>query len=84
MLYEPNTIDWRVGAIVIHDADAKRANMLMIVVKIQKNGLIQTKYLFPDGGKSTQKIWKNRKEHLHHPIRFGIVFPDKVDEKNAR
>lgn len=74
MLYEPNTIDWRVGAIVIHDADAKRASMLMIVVKIQKNGLIQTKYLFPTGGQRIQKIWKNGKEHLLDPKRFGICF----------
>ena len=83
MLYEPNTIDWRVGAFVIHDADAKRASMLMQVVKIQENGLIQTKYLFPTGGKSKQKIWKNGKEHLLDPKRFGIVLPDKVGEKNA-
>lgn len=84
MLYEPNTIDWRVGAIVIHDADAKRYWMLMQVVKIQKNGLIQTKYLFPDGGKSIHKIWKNGKEHLLDPKRFGIILPDKVGETNAR
>lgn len=31
MLYEPNTIDWRVGAFVIHDADAKRASINMNV-----------------------------------------------------
>lgn len=32
LIHAPNTMHWCVGNFVIHDADAKRADMLMIVI----------------------------------------------------
>ncbi len=71
MNYEPNTIDWKVGDEVIHDADRKCADMLMVVLKVQKNGLILTRYKYPD--RASNRRYKNEKFCLHDPARFGIV-----------
>lgn len=43
-----NTICWKVGDLVSHDADSKAKNMLMRVIRIQKNGMYVTKYAFPE------------------------------------
>lgn len=32
LIHAPNTRHWCVGDVVIHDADAKRADLLMIVI----------------------------------------------------
>lgn len=45
--YDKNEVDWPIGQIVIHDADAKERYMLMIVLAKRKNGEIGTRYLFP-------------------------------------
>ncbi len=45
--YPDNERGWQVGDAVIHKADAKQAFMLMTVVKIQKNGRMQTRYISP-------------------------------------
>jgi len=45
--YPDNTKDWEVGDIVIHKADAKKDWMLMVVVRVQKNGKIVTRYVMP-------------------------------------
>lgn len=71
MLYEPNTIDWKTGDVVIHDTDAKKKHMLMRVIKVQKNGLIVTKYITPPSYDKRNR-WKNDKKFLHDPARFGI------------
>ena len=48
MNYPENTKDWQVGDIVIHDFDAKKIGMLMVVVRIYKTtGLIGTRYIYP-------------------------------------
>ena len=77
MNYEPNEIDWKVGDIVIHDADSKREDMLMKVIdKCDKCKLITTVYLdFNKGyskkfGKSDE--YSNDKKFLHDPKRFKI------------
>ncbi len=70
MNYEPNIIDWAVGDLVIHDADAKTAEMLMRVVDIGlPDGRLKTEYANRGGNK---KCYRNRKEVLHDPARFGI------------
>jgi hypothetical protein len=39
MIHPPNTTPWRVGDIVIHDDDAKRVHMLMVVVGVSRAGV---------------------------------------------
>ena len=74
MNYEPNTVDWNKGDVVIHDADAKEEYMLMVVIGIKKNDLIKTKYLHREtvvkfGG---NPVYLNDKKYLHDPKIFGI------------
>ena len=47
MIHDANEIDWDIGEIVIHDSDAKKSYMLMVVVKKRKNGMIGTRYVYP-------------------------------------
>lgn len=71
MNYEPNRIDWAVGDLVIHDDDAKTAEMLMRVVKIGlPNRQIMTEYVNISGNRAQ---YLNRKNVFHDPARFGIV-----------
>ena len=72
MNYEPNNIDWKVGDLVIHDADRKTERMLMRVVGIEPNGLTKTEYVSLKG---TLRYYFNRKEVLHDPARFGVYTP---------
>lgn len=58
MNYEPNTINWKVGDLVIHDADEKAERMLMKVIAIFENGRIGTEYLTREGN---QPIYHNSK-----------------------
>ncbi len=83
MNYEPNTIKWQVGDIVIHDADRKETGYLMQVVKVFKNGMIKTKYFNPQVVrcrvcdhkmlKYDKKRYKNDLKYLHAPKRFHII-----------
>ena len=77
MNYEPNTTTWKAGDLVIHDADAKKAYMLMRVVGYTRQGLVKTRYIDPnmtdhDNYKSTKEIWTNEPKYLHDPAGFGI------------
>lgn len=68
MIYEENTIRWNVGDIVIHDCDAKKAFMLMRVVRVRGDE-IDTVYL----NRSVSKWkWTNSYKSLHDPSRFGV------------
>lgn len=69
MNYEPNKTNWKVGDLVIHDADEKAERMLMKVITIFENGRIGTEYLTREGN---QPIYHNSKEVLLDPARFGI------------
>ena len=72
---EPNTIDWNIGDIVIHDADAKDERMLMVVTGYdKKNKLYHTRYLNPRYTRTNQ-IWENDKKYLHDPSRSNIKIP---------
>ncbi len=49
MNYYPNTRQWQVGDLVIHDYDAKRIDMLMRVIGYNpKTGHCITVYAFPE------------------------------------
>jgi hypothetical protein len=75
MIHPPNTTPWRVGDIVIHDDDAKRVDMLMVVVGVSRAGVYRTRYAFPMEQPRAwrRKVWRNTIESLHDPARFGIV-----------
>lgn len=70
MNYEPNTIRWQKGDIVIHDADAKEPKMLMRVIGYTRDGLCKTQYV--DWSKK-RTVYKNDIQYLHQPERFNIL-----------
>jgi len=72
MNYEPNTVSWRRGDVVIHDADAKREHMLMVVIGFDRDGLVKTRYVSDE---RPQRIYANELRFLHDPARFGIALP---------
>jgi hypothetical protein len=81
MNHEPNTTKWKPGDIVIHDADAKSENMLMVVVgstHTPGSERILTRYVKPnnmngDKARRRPQTWENPFTHLHDPARFGIA-----------
>lgn len=77
MNYEANTTRWYPGDLVIHDADAKRPEMLMEVLGYAKDGRCQTRYakatrMNGDSHRRKPETWDNPLSHLHDPARFGI------------
>lgn len=79
MNHEPNTTRWQIGDIVIHDADAKRREMLMRVIGYDpKTGLCKTRYVYPGSFRPhfpRKKVYRNEISVLHDPARFGIEVP---------
>jgi len=73
-LHEPNMTQWSSGGLVIHDAGAKRAEMLMIVIGQDASGVYRTRDAFPWAQPRPwrRKVWRNTVEWLHDPERFGI------------
>ena len=66
----PNTTDWKVGDLVIHDADEKSSKYLMRITQIdRKDGLIGTVY---HDRKGIHPLYLNKMEFLHDPARFNI------------
>ncbi len=83
MNYEPNTITWTIGALVLHDCDAKRADMLLRVVKYLPNGKVRAEYVEEKWHRS-QFYRRRRKDgdsgwfdlcDLHDPARFNVEVP---------
>lgn len=84
MNYEQNTIDWQVGDLVIHDADAKREDMLMRIVgkagddylSVYSHGQSASFGQIKRGKegflKFKTKVFANPKSYLHDPAKFGI------------
>lgn len=74
LLHQPNVTQWSHGDLVIHDADAKRADMLMIVIGRDASGVYRTRYAFPWAQPRPwrRKVWRNTVECLHDPELFGI------------
>ena len=91
MNYEPNTTKWKVGDIIIHDADAKREDMLMRVIEIKQNSVGQLRYVCEyiskahhmyEKGLNRKEFdkwnkWENSVKPLHDPKRFNISTPAK-------
>lgn len=77
LIHDPNTTQWQPGDLVIHDSDAKRADMLMIVLGQDATGTFRTRYAFPWAQPRPwrRKVWRNTMEWLHDPARFGISTP---------
>lgn len=77
MIYTPNTTTWRRGDLVIHDADAKRADMLMRVTGYDRaTGLVRTRYVRASGVNAPLRgVWRNELRYLHDPRQFGITLP---------
>jgi hypothetical protein len=74
--YEANTIKWKPGDLVLHDADDKREDMLMVVLGYRCGGdICETVYLRPASRDSVtrRQVWSNEIRHLHDPKRFGIT-----------
>lgn len=69
MNYKPNETTWKIGDLVIHDADQKSERYLMRVVETRHDGQIKTEYANRTGN---ERYYWNRKDVLHDPVRFGI------------
>jgi len=68
--YPENKIDWNVGDVVIHDADAKTKSMLMKVVETNcRDALIKTVYINRKGNKP---YYLNDKKFLLDPKLFKL------------
>ena len=76
-LYEANRVEWKTGDYVVHDSDAKRTDMLMVVIGRSRNGGFRTRYVLPFGLPRSwrRRVWLNTIEALHDPGRFGIELP---------
>jgi hypothetical protein len=75
VIYEANTVRWKVGDLVLHDADAKKAEMLMRVVGYsEKTGLCLTRYVTQN--ERDKMVYPNDVKFLHDPRRFAISLPD--------
>jgi hypothetical protein len=62
--------------LVLHDADAKKAEMLMRVVRIcERTGLYWTQYVTQERGQKLT-LYPNDVKFLHSPRRFSISLPD--------
>lgn len=78
MPYPPNTIHWQPGALVIHSADAKRADMLMRVIGYDEAGLCRTEYVDQTDpgraafGRGEASTLLNDISHLLDPKEFNI------------
>lgn len=77
LIHVPNDTQRRVGDFVIHDSDAKRADMVMVVIGCSRQGIYRTRYSFPEEHPCAgrRKVWRNRVESLHDPARFWIGIP---------
>lgn len=65
MNYPPNTITHEIGALVLHDCDAKRRWMLMRVVEYLPDGRVRTEYL----NSGLRKEWgRGKRSILINPL----------------
>lgn len=64
-----NTIHHKIGAIVIHDADAKVDHMLMKVIGYTADGQCKTRYVEPT---KSRRVFINDIKYLHDPERPDI------------
>jgi len=71
-----NIIIWKIGDLVIHDADAKTNKMLMEVTGFLKDGCVVTKYISKELKDKYKKMnrWFNPNKVLHDPHNYGIGY----------
>jgi len=70
MNYPENKTKWKIGDIVIHDADEKAGLYLMKVTDDNRpDGLIRTEYL---NRKGLEPYYLNHNSRLHDPMLFEI------------
>lgn len=69
MRHEPNTIPWKVGDLVIHDADRKEPGFLMRIVGHTPGGQAKTVYCVAG---DTKRVFVSDIKYLHDPARFNI------------
>ena len=95
MNYKANEIDWNIGDIIIHDADAKRENMLMEVIEKKHDtnkthryvcAYINERYFRELYGLSYKAFvkwnkWENSINPLHDTKRFNLNTPTKKNKK---
>jgi hypothetical protein len=76
-IHDANEIEWQIGDHVIHDADAKRHDMLMIVVGRSKAGVYRTRCAFPAEQPRSwlHRLWRDTLTLPHDHRRFGIDTP---------
>jgi hypothetical protein len=72
MNYPANIQHWPLGAQVIHDADAKTAEMLMVVEGYTRLGQVITRYLHPHHYPCMKGRFVNDICYLHNPLLFGL------------
>ena len=77
LIHAPNARQWRVSDVVIHDSDAKRADMLMVVIGCTRQAVYRTRFAFLEEQPRAwrRKVWRNTVEALDDPARFGIIIP---------
>lgn len=74
MNYPANTRQWKIGDVVIHDADKKIPAMLMLVKGYDtQTGQCITVYVYPDYLPVMRGTFRNDLRVLHDPARFGIA-----------
>jgi hypothetical protein len=88
MNYEANTIKWKPGDIVIHDADSKDHKMLMVILSVDDSGRAKSRYLniqeIAGLGqkiaipmlKHYKQIYENDIKYLHDYARFDIAITE--------
>lgn len=72
MNFPANTQQWMKGDFVIHDADAKREDMLMVVIGHTRDGMVKTQYI---DDRHRKTIYRNDQRYLHDPQLFGLSTP---------
>ncbi len=73
MNYSANTRRWQPGAVVIHDADAKKLEMLMVVKGYHPvTGECVTRYLHPAYLPGMRGRYLNDIRYLLDPSLFGL------------
>lgn len=77
MNYPANIRHWTKGDIVIHDADAKRDDMLMVVIGYTRDGLVKTQYR---DRRHRRTVFTNALRYLHDPALFDIPTPPQNEE----
>lgn len=69
--YEPNTRHWELGSQVLHDADAKKPEMLMEVIGYNNKGWCRTRYVSASR-RDRRRTYLNSVSVLHDPALFGV------------